>query len=83
MHSCPPLQPGSDKQQKTSSQAEKVSKIHEVSSEQTALNSGWEEDYFEPKVEFCSIFLKKKSSDMFGKVGKRCQQETAAVWSKN
>ena len=60
MHSCPPLQPGSDKQQKTSSQAEKVSKIHEVGSEQTALNSGWEEDYFEPKVEFCSIFLKKK-----------------------
>lgn len=52
MNSCPPLQPGSDKQQKTSSQAEKVSKIHEVSSEQTALNSGWEEDYFEPKVEF-------------------------------
>ncbi|KAK2553826.1 N-terminal kinase-like protein [Acropora cervicornis] len=41
--------PGSDKHQKTSSQAEKVSKIHEVSSEQTAMNSGWEEDYFEPK----------------------------------
>ena len=60
MHSCPPLQPGSDKQQKTSSQAEKVSNIHEVSSEQNALNSGWEEDYFVPKVEFCSICLKQK-----------------------
>lgn len=79
MHSCLSLQPGSDERQETTSQAEKVSRTGEVSSEPTAMNSGWEEDYFEPKVEFCTVFL--KISDMFNKVGKRCLQETAAVWS--